>query len=164
MLKAVCGYENEYMVSEDGEVFRIQENGLKKLKSVRNTNGYYRVTLSKNNQKRHVHVHRIVATAFIPNPDGFPCVNHKDENKGNNSASNLEWCTVLYNNMYNGASVKRATHLRKSIRAIKADTVLEFESTTLAGEMLGIDRPNISACLHGRRKSANGYRFEYGKE
>lgn len=68
--------------------------------------GYCNVTLSKNSNTKIFPVHRLVAEAFIPNPDNLPCVNHKDENKFNNCTDNLEWCTVAYNNSY-GTKIDR---------------------------------------------------------
>ena len=58
------------------------------------------------------YAHRLVAMAFIPNPDGYELVNHKDENRQNNAVSNLEWCDRRYNMLYNGAS-KRAVSTRR---------------------------------------------------
>ena len=69
-------------------------------------NGYLKVDLCKNGKQKTFTVHRLVATVFISNPKNFPTVNHKDENKLNNNVSNLEWCTVLYNNCY-GTRLKK---------------------------------------------------------
>ena len=69
-------------------------------------NGYLKVDLCKNGKQKTFTVHRLVATVFISNPKNFPVVNHKDENKLNNNVSNLEWCTVLYNNCYGTRSKK----------------------------------------------------------
>lgn len=64
--------------------------------------GHLRVTLCDGGKQERVFVHRLVAEAFIPNYDNLPIVNHKDENPSNNAVDNLEWCTVAYNNAYNG--------------------------------------------------------------
>jgi hypothetical protein len=94
-LKTIKDYE-DYSISECGEIIRNN-----KILSLRNTKtGYVLVDLYKNNKKVTRYVHRLVAQTFILNPDNLPCVNHKDENKANNSFNNLEWCTVRYNNNY----------------------------------------------------------------
>jgi group I intron endonuclease len=70
------------------------------------------LTLSKNGKGKNYKVHRLVAMAFIPNPDNLPIINHKDENPSNNNVNNLEWCTYEYNNNY-GTKNKRAGESRK---------------------------------------------------
>jgi hypothetical protein len=93
--KDVEGYEECYQVSDSGEVKRIKtENSLLQHESNRK---YLRVTLSKNGKYRKFSVHRLVAIAFIENPNNLPQVNHKDGDVLNNSASNLEWCTQSEN-------------------------------------------------------------------
>ena len=77
------------------------------------TNNYYSVGLSKEGKVKCIRVHRLVAIAFIPNPDNLPCINHKDENKLNNKVENLEWCTITYNNNYNGHNTKINAKKRK---------------------------------------------------
>lgn len=80
--------------------------------------GYVRVRVKDlNDNARTCLLHRLVATAFIPNPNGFPCINHKDEDKTNNNANNLEWCTYKYNSNY-GTATKRAneTKLQKKLK------------------------------------------------
>lgn len=67
---------------------------------VKVTKGYYQVRLYKNGIKKRPKLHRLVAEAFLPNPNNLPCVNHIDEDKSNNTVNNLEWCTVAYNNTY----------------------------------------------------------------
>lgn len=70
------------------------------LKPVKNNTGYSIVCLHKDGEHKNYYIHRLVAEAYIPNPDNLPQVNHKDENKENNSLQNLEWCTHEYNNNY----------------------------------------------------------------
>ena len=94
-------FGNGYFVNENGEVFSYKNDGLKKLKPITNGHkGYAKVRLYAGcrDEWKDFFVHRLVAEAFIPNPDGFPIVNHKDENPLNNTVENLEWCTVKYNN------------------------------------------------------------------
>lgn len=103
--KDVVGYEGLYQVSNLGRVkslFRYK----KILKQFEDNKGYLRVTLYKNNKSKSIKVHKLVAEAFIPNPNNYDCINHKDENKTNNRVENLEFCSFYYNLMY-GTRVQR---------------------------------------------------------
>ena len=124
--KPVRGYENRYVVDQFGRVFGIDrattvfDNGRiyekhitgKQMKQSIHTKGYKTVTLTKDGKSKTVFVHRIVAEAFIVNPDNLPMVNHKDEDKTNNFAENLEWCTNEYNLSYGTARRRQAKKLR----------------------------------------------------
>lgn len=99
--KDIYGYEGIYQVSNFGQVRRLCKNDNRIIKQEINR-GYKRVCLSYKNVKKHFLVHRLVAFAFIPNPNNYPIINHKDENKLNNNVDNLEWCTHQYNLNYNG--------------------------------------------------------------
>lgn len=95
--KDIEGYEGLYRVSNLGNVYSYLSN--KKL-NPGNDKGYLKVNLSKNKKVKQFSVHRLVALAFLPNKNNYPCVNHKDENPSNNNVDNLEWCTYKYNNNY----------------------------------------------------------------
>lgn len=104
-------------------------------------------------------VHRVVALAFIPNPDGKPQVNHKDGNPSNNEVSNLEWATNQENMMHARRVLKIG--LRPIIgRHVETGEVIRFESTMLAGEA-GFKRANIHRCIVGKRKAHGGYAWSY---
>lgn len=114
--KDVVGYEGLYVVSNLGMVKsipRLDASGHKlkgKILSIqRDRYGYAVVHLCKGGVRRYVKLHRIVAEAFIPNPNNLPEVNHKDENKLNNSVKNLEWCTTKYNQTYGTVVERRRT-------------------------------------------------------
>ncbi len=98
----------DYCVSTDGEVYSAKGEGLRKLKQYPKTHGYLYVTLFRDGKRYYPRVHRLVAEAFIPNPDNLPEVNHKDEDKTNNFASNLEWCTSHDNKVYGSRREKVA--------------------------------------------------------
>lgn len=101
--REIPGYEGLYQVSNTGRVRSLNYNGTRKtkvLKQITDKLGYKRVNLFKNNKKKNYLVHRLVALAFIPNPNNYPIINHKDENPSNNYYKNLEWCTYEYNNNY----------------------------------------------------------------
>ena len=95
----IPGYEGLYQVSNLGRVRSIKRKIF--VKPNVDPAGYWKVCLTNHNHKwRQYAIHRLVASAFIPNPTGFPAVNHKDECKSNNCVDNLEWCTQAYNNRY----------------------------------------------------------------
>lgn len=102
----VVGYEGLYEVSNQGMIRRSFINNVRVNRIVKphiTYGGYLRLCLSANGKSKQHSVHRIVAMAFIPNPDNLPYVNHKDEDKTNNRASNLEWCSESYNSNFSFA-------------------------------------------------------------
>lgn len=107
---SIKGFEGEYEVDTLGNVYSLKTNI--KLKPNNSKNPYYTVHLRHNGKRIAKNIHRLVAEAFIPNPDNLPQVNHKDECKHNNNVDNLEWCTALYNTRY-GTGIKRAIANRK---------------------------------------------------
>lgn len=122
---------------------------------------YLFVALSVNRKIKAARIHRLVAEAFIPNPDNLPCINHKDENKQNNLPSNLEWCTVLYNNRY-GTTRERLSRLHsRRIEQLTLDGqhIAYFDSARQASKMLGIHESHIRCVVRGEQKTAHGYRW-----
>lgn len=117
----VPGYEGLYQVSNLGNVRSVgrcitdthctRRFSGRRLKQFVNR-GYKVVTLSKQGVLKQIKVHRLVAEAFIPNPESYPEVNHKDENKANNLVGNLEWCDGKYNSNY-GTRIARIAETKK---------------------------------------------------
>ena len=168
--KEIKNYENLYEVSNYGKIKSINriikrgKNGnipIKEriLKSSINVSGYKTVALSKNNKKKIIPIHRLVAQTFISNPKNLPCVNHKDENKLNNCVDNLEWCTVKYNNNYGS---KRNKISKKVIQYDKNKNIIkEWNSIIDVQRISNINNSNIVQCCKGKRKRAGGYVWEY---
>lgn len=97
-MRDIPGYENLYAVTNDGQVYKKKTGRL--TKGSINKYGYYVTSLTKDGISKNYLVHRLVAMAWLPNPDNLPQVNHKDENKENNCVDNLEWCSAEYNTNY----------------------------------------------------------------
>ena len=109
------GYEGLYQVSNKGRVRNINKNPYRMMKPHHNQRGYCQVALSSGGTYILVAVHRLVAQAFIPNPNCLPQVNHKDEVKDNNSVDNLEWC----NNKYNCGYGTRGKRIGEKLKGVK---------------------------------------------
>ena len=157
----IAGYEGLYKVSTEGNIKSIKRNKLLSLYT--NHGGYKKVDLCKNNTRKHYSVHRLVAQAFIPNPDNLPQVNHKDEDKSNNCVSNLEWITHKDNCIY-GTRLERMSKTRsKPIIQLSLDGtfIREWDSTREAAKFIGCFRQNINNCLRGVTKTAYGYKWRY---
>ena len=164
MRKTIADFPN-YTVDEIGTV--RNKDGL--ILSQRTYSGYKCVGLWKNGVGKIEKVHRLVAEAFIPNPNNLPCVNHKDENKLNNCVSNLEWCDYSYNNNYgNNAPLKKMAEARRKKVAMcdpNGNVIAIFNSATEAGIHTGINQGNISKCCLGRPNylTAGGYVWKFIK-
>lgn len=159
----IKGYEGVYEVSNLGRVASIRGGKRKILKPSKPT-GYFQVVLSKNNSKRTYRVHRLVAEAFIPNPENLPVINHIDEVKTNNFVENLEWCTVKYNTNY-GTGLSRSVDGRsKEVVAYdqSGNIIHRFKSIKEAGRN-GFSSGHISSCCRGRRKSHRGLHWKYAE-
>ena len=162
----VIGYEGLYQVSNKGNIRSFHSGNWKVLRQSIRTGGYRKIFLRKNKVRKSFFVHRLVATAFIPNPNNLPIINHKDENPSNNCVENLEWCTHLYNMTYGTCQERaRTTHLSKtpSILMYDKEGTLKaiFNSVIEAEKETGIPHSNIVACCKGRLKTAGGYVWKY---
>ena len=146
-----------YSVNEDGEVYNDRGT---KLKPEIARNGYARVLLSNGvDHREHKLVHRLVAEAYIPNPDRLPQVNHKDFNRQNNHVDNLEWCTPL-ENLTHGHVIEKATVAKfQKVRCEETGEV--FNSIKEACEKYGLYHANVVACCNGRRRKCGGLTWSY---
>ena len=147
--KKIKGKE-DYEVSNYGRV----RSKWRVLKPSLNGKGYYRVSLGARNFK---FVHRLVAEAFVDNPNGYPIINHKDENKTNNYASNLEWCTHKYNSNYGTTPIRCSEKQRMPvIQILPNGERVKWESLRAVERELGYNHANISKVCKGYYKSAYG--------
>ena len=149
----------DYAVTIDGDVISIKSN--KSLRSHDNGHGYKTVCLCIDGKPKHYYVHRLVASAFVENPNDYPEVNHIDEDRGNNRAENLEWCTSKYNKNY-GRRAERFGR-RRGRPVVCLETGHVFYSCGDAGRNMGIRREDIHACCTGYRNthSAGGYHWAF---
>lgn len=158
--RPVVGYEDFYEVSADGTIYSKITNSFR-VQVVNNKNGYAYVVLVNPNSSKNktAAVHRIVAEAWIPNENGFDCINHKNENKLDNHVYNLEWCTKAYNNTYNGKTQRCCKPVIGT--NIKTGEEVEFGSARIAENFTGANYKNISAACNGKRNQAGGYRWRF---
>lgn len=146
--KVVDSYKN-YEVSTKGRVRNVGTGQIKA--QFDNGNGYLYVNLSRNGKKKNFRVSRLVATAFIPNPDNLPEVDHIDRNPYNNCVENLRWAdrTTQVDNRVQ----------EKRVRCV--ETGIIYESILQASVETGCDDSAISKCCRGKRKATHGLHWEY---
>lgn len=177
--KDIKGFEGCYQISNLGRVKsleRVTVNGRivheRILKSRVNKQGYEYICLQFNGSRKAVKIHREVAKAFIPNECDYPEVNHKDENKLNNSAPNLEWCSRIYNANY-GTAKERAVTTRLQRHKLKIDQFSldgEYIKTWDAPYLIEkatqgkMKATNIIACCKGRYKTSYDYVWRYSNK
>lgn len=163
--RPVVGYEGIYEVSNTGKVnaLNYHREKIKKPLKISDEKGYKFVFLYKNGSPQRAQIHRLVAMAFIQNPNNFPVINHKDENPSNNNVENLEWCTQQYNLNY-GTRVRRAS-LKNSKKVLQftrdGEFIAQYSSFKDAQEKTGLQYTNISKVCRGLREFCGGYRWKY---
>lgn len=170
--KAITNYEELYEVSNLGRVKSIERkvnNGFggrkvreRILKNIKDGAGYEHLRLCKDGHGKTFRIHRLVAIAFISNPQKKPEVNHKNGVKTNNFWKNLEWTTPKENSQHawiNGLS--NNDHSRKKVAQIKDGIIYQvWDSSAEACRCLGIIATGIANCCHGRAKSAGGFQWK----
>lgn len=161
--KDIPNYEGVYQVSNLGNVRNINYRGTGIIRLLTQTLivGYPRVTLSKNGTVRCFHVHRLVGLAFIPNPHGYDCINHKDESRTNNRVDNLEWCTKAYNNTYGTSQQRHAITRSIPILQILNGVVVKRWDSIKDVAAFGYNTSNVCQCCKNKRYSHKGYEWQY---
>lgn len=160
--KDIKGFEGKYQVSNFGQVARFYKHCPSKLlKPMVCTNGYLRVDLwtGKGTEKIRALVHRLVAEAFLPNPNNYRCVNHKDETRTNNRVDNLEWCTHKYNSNYGTMPQKISTAQSIPVLQYTIDGkfIKRWKSFTEIQNEYGYDISAMSRCCKGEQATSYGY-------
>ena len=161
-------YEGLYQVSNLGRIKSSNrkiysdryKNGIFVKEKIRKNNidkyGYNYIILYKKGKNKTYKIHRLVAQAFIPNPNNYPCINHKNKIRNDNRVENLEWCDVKYNNQFSrGKSVVQYDLRLKYIK--KWNCIRE------AGRILNIDNRDICKCCKGKLKTAGNYIWRYAE-
>ena len=179
MSKAVCIKDfPDYYITDTGYVYsrRVSDytNKCGRIKKIRSAyrSGYLHVILRKNNKSYDFYVHRLVANAFIPNPENKPEVNHKNGIRDDNRVENLEWVTRSENQTHSHAVLghKSSTYGKcgvlskcsKWVQQIKDGVIIaEICGVLEAGRQTKINYKSISSCCRGVRKSAGGYQWKY---
>ena len=182
--KDIVGYEGLYQVSNLGRVKSLKRKvyaGRNRMRwqyerilsnNKTNGNGYIVVSLNKESKSKNKYVHRLVAEAFLENPNNYKYINHKDQNTFNNNVNNLEFCTAQYNSTYRDAHIKRGLKHRNNLVNSKKvyqldeneNIIKEFPSMAEANRQLGTNHTSIYACINGKQKHAFGYKWKYADE
>lgn len=164
--KPINGYEGLYEVSDEGEVMSLKYYGGSRrhlMKFTPDKDGYLQVGLYKDKKCKKRKVHRLVAEAYLPNPNNYDCINHKNENKTDNRAENIEWCSKAYNNAY-GERVKTIPQKKKRPivqKTLAGEPIKVWESASDAGRTKEYTQSGISLCLTGRNKTYKGFLWQY---
>ena len=169
MWKDIKNYEGLYTINENGEI-KNSKGELRKINYAKN--GYCIIDLYKHNIRKTYFVHRLVAEAFIPNPNNYKLINHIDGDKTNNNIKNLEWCTYSYNIKYGNCPNKRKTKLlnRKDcskpveMYSLNGKFLKEFPSLREAGRFIGKENniTDITNCCNGYKINGTPVHKAYG--
>lgn len=163
----VPGYEGLYQVSDTGLVLSLPREGSggKILRPDVTREGYHQARLCKGGEQKGWFVHRLVALAFLPNPDLKREVNHIDGDKGNNRVGNLEWATRSENQQhaYDMGLTSAPRARRANARAVRRSDGAVYESVSQAARSLGKAWAvsTISECCNGKRRTCCGYGWRY---
>ena len=177
--KDIKDYEGLYQVSNKGRIKRVERDYICKhyaggnskytlkeqiLKPRKSNTNYLQVGLVKNKKQKHFSIHKLVANAFIENPNNYKIINHKDSNIENNNVENLEWCTQSYNIQYAyNNKTKTPPNMRKILQLDNEIIINEFTSMMEAQRITGIKYENISKCCRNLRNKAGGYKWAYAE-
>lgn len=153
----------DYMVSNMGRVKSLKFGKEKLLKPFIQRKGYYLVELRNNNYSKTFTIHKLVAKAFLDNPNNLSQVNHINEDKTDNRVENLEWCTNEYNSNYGTRNKRISKKLKKEVLQYDKDMILlkEWDSIKSIAKELGFDKTCISRCCNNHINSSYGYIWKY---
>lgn len=160
MMRDVEGYEGLYKVTRSGQVYSVRRKIY--MKPQMDKDGYLCVNLRKDGSYKRFFIHRLVALAYVPNPEGKPTVNHIDEIKTNNDYRNLEWATHKENTNYGTRTERAAAANSKPVRCVETGVI--YANAEEAAKSIDSWRENIAKVLNGRAKTHRGYHWEYVKE
>lgn len=146
-MKDIKNYEGIYAITSCGKVWSYKRKIF--LKPIMTKAGYQQVCLSLNGKVKKFYIHRLVADAYLPNPNNLPEINHKDKIKTHNYLNNLEWCDRLYNIQYSKG---------KKVKCV--ETGIVYNSIREAGASVGIHYTCIRDCFNGKQKTAGKYHWE----
>ena len=170
--RPIDGYDGAYLISSIGRVLSLPKHCHKEpiIRKPKLDRGYLRVKLNNGNKAKYIPVHRLVAKAFIANPNEYPFINHIDENKTNNCVENLEWCTVEMNanhgtrnrrvakKLLNNNHCKPVEQLTKNDRVVAWYPSMSEISRASGGRF---NRTNVWHCLTGKMPFAYGFKWRY---
>lgn len=190
--KDIQGYNGYYQVSNLGRVKSLSRNKWCSKKTSKEilmktrigNNGYKKVGLSINSKQKTVSVHKLVAQAFIPNPNNYPVINHKDENPLNNRADNLEWCTYSYNSSYGTYQERRVKNTNFKERSKNIDykyigectakklskkvyqydknmKLIKIWESSYEPQKQGFNQSLVTRCCVGRGKTHKGFLWSH---
>lgn len=174
--KDIEGYEGKYQVSNLGNVRSLDYRNTKMIGNLRPKlrSNYLFVHLRNHGIGKCPMVHRLVAKAFIPNPNNYPEVNHKDEDKHNNRADNLEWCTLKYNRNYGTTKIRAIETKNKRNRKNAEKKVLQYDldgnfirsykSSVEVSRLLRISSSNVRSACRGFLKTYKGFIWKYDND
>lgn len=169
--RPIKGYEGLYEISNYGRVKSLKCHKERLRTPTKRNKDYLGVSLCKNGKQETKLVHRLVAEAFIPNPDNLPCVNHKDENPTNNVIDNIEWCSYKYNDLY-GTRNERILQTKKMKKCCNAEKpvlqytldgefVAEYKSILDAARLTSTSKQIISYCCNNQIKKRKGFIWKF---
>lgn len=179
MWKDIVGYENHYQVNELGQIRTLKNSSIRKAGTIlkpqtSKKNGYVYQMLYNEGKQKLLRLHRVVATAFLPNPDNLPQVNHKNGDKTDNRVENLEWCTQEENMLHafrtglEKPSDKQKRAIAETNKAKRKAVIFKsekysqiFESVSKASEVTGLSTTTISRYCRGLRVENNNNEWSY---